>query len=174
MSSCRAAGRGEGERPGAQNGRYDMCQRTAGRTSQTKIESSISCFHLDATLVVPLPLAPLVLASPGRRACNRRKSGVPRPVTYRAQCHLTSSNVKKQRGTYSVPPRDRGESIGATAWILATCDIVETSSATSVQPAIEEAKGALAVGNPVVIKKRYYGRYKLVKIGGQSDSSDRT
>ena len=95
-------------------------------------------------------------------------------MTYRAQCHLTLSNVKKKRGTHSIPPRDRGESIGATTWILATCDIVETSSATSVQPAIEEAKWALPVSNPVVIKKRYYGRYKLVKIGGQSDSSDRT
>ncbi|SRR6266702_166768 len=83
----------------------------------------------------------VVLVDGGKCACRFKKSGVPRPVTYRAENQPTSQTKRhKSRGTNRIPFGDRRESLSAAARVGPRCDIVEACEALGIQPGIEEAE----------------------------------
>jgi hypothetical protein len=74
------------------------------------------------------------------------KLGVPRPVTYEAQCQSTSKmKILKHKEAHRIPSRDSRESFSTAARVRAMLDIIEAQAGISVEQDVEKAEWRLAL-----------------------------
>ena len=97
--------------------------------------------------------------------CSFLKSSVPRPVTYTGRgSENGESDIHKIGGTHGVPSFGGRKSYGIAARVRPSFDVIE-GQAVSIQPWVEEAERALALGKFVVIKQRDNSRHDLYICG---------